>query len=166
MSYSLEDHNQVQGLIGANIISNEIKAFFQLCGHQSKCNICKKFGHHSKNCPLKDLKCDKCKRRGHVESECNFANMARFRNDDDMDDYLNEENINENDKSTHNLELNNSASENNALNVTIASIVNQINSSNAPHLEAPQTVFKSSTILPPLPAFNPNQPPAEKKKSF
>jgi len=64
-----EDHNQVQSIIGANFITNEIKAFFQLCGHQSKCNICQQFGHQSKTCLLKDLRCAKCKKRGHVDSE-------------------------------------------------------------------------------------------------
>jgi len=49
MSYSIEVHNQVQALIGANSITNEVRAFFQPYGHQSKCNICKIFGHQSRN---------------------------------------------------------------------------------------------------------------------
>jgi len=53
-NYSIEDHNQVQALIGTNYVNKEYKIFFQLCGHQSKCNICKTFGHHSKMCPKID----------------------------------------------------------------------------------------------------------------
>lgn len=165
MSYSLEDHSQVQALIGANFITNEIRAFFQLCGHQSKCNICKDFGHHSKNCPRKDLKCDNCKGRGHANADCNFANRAKYAFDD-MDDYDDvDENIEENNrnveenKSTYNLETSNP----NHSNETIGAMINQINQNNQTKSITPansETSAQKSTNLPPPPPFNPSQPPA------
>lgn len=186
MSYSIEDHNQVQALIGTNYVNKEYKIFFQLCGHQSKCNICKTFGHHSKMCPKIDLKCTKCKGRGHTEQNCNFANMTRGNSDEDIDEYINEEenileiNNEENDQNkkinenTHNSDDDNNniadqpntkSAENESKNepssselaeTSIASMIISLKSATAP---SSNSFFKPNAgKVPPPPVFNPTLP--------
>lgn len=85
--------------------------------------------------------------------------MARNDNDDDVEDYeLEDEIIEENEKSTHIPETNSSVTENNQV-VTIGSLLSEINS-NHPEINhnqsvLPQSVSKKSVTL--LPAQPPNQ---------
>ena len=115
--------------------------------------------------------------------------MARSSDDDDMQNYIyDEESFEENEKSTHILEANNSLVENNE-NITIGIIVDQMNSrrleinstateTNKTHATASivnteinltrpdtnpirlESAFQKMATLPPPPAFNPNLPAA------
>ena len=154
MSYSLEDHSKIEALIGSNLIGAETKAYFQLCGHQSKCNICKNFGHHSKNCPKKDFKCSKCNKIGHSDSECNLANVLRS-NIDDESDHLVEEEETENNKSTYQTER----TENNRENedITLGALISEIKTKQPLTTDLKNNVFSTKMKNPCIPTFNPNQ---------
>jgi len=164
MSYSLEDHSKIEALIGSNLISPVTKAFFQLCGHESKCNICKNFGHLSKNCPKKDLKCSKCNKIGHTDSECNLANALKSNIDDEPENLIEEEEETENNKSTYRAEH----TENKRANedITLGGLISEIKTKQSLITDPKDNVFSTKTKNPCIPSFNTNQHAASQHQNL